>query len=116
MGANTLIGLLESAKEATRVDITGDPIVKDVEMLLEPYHISFGNRIANQMEAFVAIYCACFPGSETARADAIEKILLSKVVSKLEFKSIDNKEYLALEFKKRKLYRISDFILKLNED
>lgn len=112
----SLLNLLENAKGSTHLDITSDPIVKDVEMLLEPYNISFGNRIANQMEDFVAIYCACFPASESARSDAIEKILLSKVVSKLEFKSIDNKEYLAQEFKKRKLYRMSDFILKLNED
>ena len=108
--------MLEEAKKNTVFDVSSSAIIKEVEELLAPYNISFGNRVANQMEAFVSIYCACFEPSETVKHDAIEKILLSKVVSKLEYKSVENKEYLAAEFKKRNLLRCSEFILKLNED
>ncbi len=116
MSTEQFVGLLEEAKEAAPFDISQSKLVQEVEELLAPYNISFGNRIANQIEAFVAIYCACFTPSETIIHEALEKILLSKVVSKLEVKSIDNKEQLAAEFKKRRLLRCSEFILKLNED
>ena len=85
-------------------------------MLLEPYNISFGNRIAMQMESFVNVSCSCFSASDAIIHDAVEKILLSKVVSKLELKSVPNKEELAAEFDKLNLHKCSEFILKLNED
>lgn len=116
LSAEEFIALLEEAKQSMKFDISTSTLVREVEDLLAPYNISFGNRIANQMEAFIAIYCACFTPSEAVKHDALEKILLSKVVSKLEFKSIENKEHLAAEFKKRNLHRCGEFILKLNED
>lgn len=108
--------LLEKARKTVKFNIDNYPLIKEVEQLLEPYNISFGNRIANQIEAFVSIYCSCFESPESVAFDAVEKILLSKVVSKLEFKSVENKTRLAAEFEKRKLHRCSEFILKLNED
>ena len=43
----------------------------------------------NQIEAYVKIYAACFNDSIEAKNDALETILLSKVVSKLEFKAVE---------------------------
>ena len=111
-----LAELLENARGAAQIDVANDPLVQEVEAILAPYNISFGNRIAKQIEAFVNIYCACFAPSPSVRHDAIEAILLSKVVSKLEQKSIEDKEELAAEFAKRGLHRCSAFILKLSED
>ena len=49
--------------------------------------------------------------------EAIEKILLSKVVAKLEFKSVENKEELAHAFEKLGLMECASFIInKINED
>ena len=92
------------------------PVIAQVEGLLAPYNISFGNRIANQIEDFVRIYAACFGGGERAIADGLERILLSKIVAKLEFKSVDDKEELAGEFERLGLLRCRDFVLSLNED
>ncbi len=108
--------LLEKAKTTVNFDIDNYPLIKAVEALLAPYNISFGNRIANQIENFVSIYCSCFMNPDIVLHDAVEKILLSKVVSKLEFKSVENKVELAAEFEKLQLLRCSEFILKLNED
>ena len=48
--------------------------------------------------------------------EAIEIILLSKMVSKLEFKGVENKSQLAVAFEKLGMHKCSQFILKLNED
>lgn len=116
LSAPELIRLLEEAKQSVRFDIESCALVREVEELLSPYNISFGNRVANQIEDFVRIYAACFTQTEDVINEAIETILLSKVVSKLEFRSVENKRELAAEFESRKLYRCSEFILKLNED
>ncbi len=108
--------LLKEAKENGVFDAEDNPLIQKVEALLLPYNISFGNRILRQMEDFVKIYCACFDNQEKALNVAIEKILFSKVVSKLEYKNVENKEMLALEFDQLKLYTCSQFIRKLNED
>lgn len=113
---DTFMSLLENAKSTVRFSVDRYPLIKEVEALLEPYNISFGNRIANQIEVFVSIYCSCFTDPASVLKDAIEKILLSKVVSKLEFKSVENKAQLAAKFEKLGLKRCSEFILKLNED
>lgn len=68
------------------------------------------------METFVKIYCACFVDKASAVDEAVEKILFSKVVSKLETKVVENKEALAAEFDKLGLETCSAFIRKLNED
>lgn len=114
--ANVFADLLEDAKKTVSFDVENYPIIAEVEKLLAPYNISFGNRIAMQIEAFVSIYCACFTPTEETIHDAVERILLSKVVSKLELKSVDNKEELAAAFDQLGLPRCSEFVSKLNED
>ena len=116
LSAEAFMNLLQDADKTMSFDIESCQVIHDLEELLAPYNISFGNRVAGQIEKFVRIYCACFPASEQIKRDAIETILLSKVVSKLEYKSIENKERLASELKKLGLNRCSEFVLKLNED
>lgn len=116
ISAQTLIDLFKDAKRTVYFDLDSSPVVAQVEALLAPYNISFGNRIANQIEDFVRIYAACFGGGERAVADGLEKILLSKIVAKLEFKSVDDKEELAGEFERLGLLRCRDFVMSLNED
>lgn len=111
-----LTELFQSAKTNLKFDAEKNKIIQKVESLLIPYNISFGNRILNQMEDFVKLYCACFEDPKQVFKDAIEKIVLSKVVSKFEFKIVENKEMLATEFDKIGLKRCSEFIRKLNED
>lgn len=108
--------LFAQAKATVKFNIDNYPVIGEVEKLLAPYNISFGNRIAMQMENFVDVYCSCFAMSEDVVHNAVERILLSKVVSKLELKSVDNKEILAAEFERLNLRKCSEFILKLNED
>ena len=108
--------LFAEAKSAINFNIDTYPVIAEVEKLLAPYNISFGNRIAMQIENFVSVYCACFTATEAVVHAAVESILLSKVVAKLELKSVENKEGLAAEFEKLNLHRCSEFILKLNED
>lgn len=108
--------LLKKAKEEDSFDAEDNAIIQRVEKLLEPYNISFGNRILKQMEDFVKIYCACFGDKEAVRNEAVERIVLSKVVSKLEVKVVEDKERLATEFDKLNLGLCSAFVRKLNED
>ena len=89
--------LLEEAKNTVSFNLESYAVVHEVEELLAPYNVTFGNRIANQMESFVKIYAACFTPTDTVIHEAVETILLSKVVSKLEFKNVDNKDELAAE-------------------
>jgi len=114
--AQSLQKLFDEAKRNFVFNIDDYPVIAEVEKLLSPYNISFGNRIAMQIESFVSIYCSCFTITEDVIHDAVEKILLSKVVSKLELKSVPDKEELADKFDRLKLYSCRDFILKLNED
>jgi hypothetical protein len=69
-----------------------------------------------QIESFVSIYASCFTPSDTIIHEALETILLSKVVRKLELKSINDKEALAEEFEKLNLTKCSEFILGLREN
>lgn len=108
--------LLEKAKEEQSFDLESVSYVKDVEALLRPYNISFGNRIMNQIEAYVKIYISCFTNSNELVDEALEDILLSKVVSKLEFKAVEDKESLISSFEKLKLFKCAEFVSKLNED
>lgn len=114
--ADELLRLFDEAKRAVPFNIDAYPVIGEVEKLLAPYNISFGNRIAMQIESFVSIYCSCFSATDAVIHTAVETILLSKVVSKLELKSVPNKEELAAEFDKLNLHKCSEFILKLNED
>lgn len=108
--------LFIEAKQTVNFNVDAYSVISEVEKLLAPYNISFGNRIAMQIESFVNVYCSCFAVSEAIIHEAVERILLSKVVSKLELKSVDNKEQLAAEFERLNLRKCSEFILKLNED
>lgn len=116
VSAKTFMYLFENAKKNVSFDIDSCAVIKEVEELLVPYNISFGNRVSNQIEDFVKIYTACFTDGESAVNEAIETILLSKVVAKLEYKNIDNKRHLAGEFERLRLFKCSEFIMKLNED
>ncbi len=69
-----------------------------------------------QIEDFVKIYCACFGDKAAAENAAVERILLSKVVSKLENKVVENKQALASEFDKLGLKSCGEFVRKLSED
>lgn len=107
--------LFESAKQRGGFDAERNALIKNVEALLAPFNISFGNRILKQIEDFVNVYKACF-GNQDVENEAIEKILLSKVVAKLEVKAIDDKNKLINEFERLKLYQCVDFIQRLDND
>lgn len=108
--------LFDQAKKNYKFDAEDNRFIQGAEKLLAPYNISFGNRILRQIETFVKIYCACFGNQAAAEDDAVEKILLSKVVRKLENKVVENKEKLATEFDNIGLKVCGAFIRKLNED
>jgi hypothetical protein len=111
----TMNRLLLDAKQNGKFDAENNPLVKSVEALLTPFNISFGNRILKQIEDFVNIYCACFANDDVEN-EAIEKILLSKVVAKLEVKTIDDKEKLEMEFEKLNFHQCVEFIKRLDGD
>ena len=111
----TIQKLFNTAKEQGNFDAESSEIIRSVEVLLAPFNISFGNRILNQIEDFVNIYKACFP-NEDVESEAIEKILLSKVVAKLEVKTIDDKEKLEKDFEKLNLHQCVDFIKRLDNE
>ena len=108
--------ILEDAINSFDFNIEDNKIISNVEQILAPYNISFGNRIYNQIEKYVKIYCSCFDNKEDRLNEAIEKILLNKVVAKLEFKRIDNKEELIEQFDALNLQLCKEFVQKLNED
>ena len=107
--------LFTEAKQKGDFDAENNKLIKNVEILLAPFNISFGNRILKQIEDFVNIYKACFK-NENVENEAIEKILLSKVVAKLEVKAIDDKEKLEIEFEKLNLNQCVDFIRRLDNE
>jgi len=116
ISVETILSLFENAKSSVEFTIDNNKVIEEVEKILEPYNISFGNRIALQIETFVKIYASCFELVEEAKKDALEIILLSKVVRKLELKNIEDKEELAAQFEKLNLFRCSKFIQNLKED
>ncbi len=111
----TMNRLFVDAKKQGNFDAENSELIKAVEVLLAPFNISFGNRILKQIEEFVNIYQACFD-KENVESEAVEKILLSKVVSKLETKTLDDKEKLEQEFTKLKLHQCAAFIRRLDND
>jgi hypothetical protein len=68
------------------------------------------------MESFVKVYVSCFDNPNEHINEAVEKILLSKVVAKLEYKSVENKDELKDKFSRLGLYECAHFVEKLNED
>jgi hypothetical protein len=111
----TINELFVRAKQNGSFDAESSELIKSIELLLAPYNISFGNRILKQIEDFVNIYKACFL-PEDVEAEAIEKILLSKVVAKLEVKTIEDKEKLEQEFVKLNLNLCAAFIRSLDDE
>jgi len=111
----TINQLFVAAKEKGKFDAENSELIKNVETLLAPYNISFGNRILKQIEDFVNIYNACF-ANEDVESEAIEKILLSKVVAKLEVKTIDDKEKLEMDFEKLNLKLCAQFVRRLDNE
>lgn len=111
----TIQALFDEAKATGNFDAENSELIKAVEVLLAPFNISFGNRILKQIEEFVNIYKACFK-DEDVEIEAIEKILLSKVVSKLETKTLDDKETLEEAFTKLKLHQCATFVRRLDND
>ena len=116
MSYDMLLQLFDRAKKEYAFDAESNTLIQKTERLLAPYNISFGNRILRQIEDFVKIYCACFGDRSAVESDAVEKILLSKVLRKLESKVVENKEKLAAEFDKIGLKQCSEFVRRLNED
>lgn len=112
---HTMNALFEQAKQNGDFDAENSELIKQVEILLAPYNISFGNRILKQIEDFVNIYNACFDGKDVEN-EAIEKILLSKVVAKLEVKTIEDKEALELAFEKLNLNQCLAFVRRLDNE
>ena len=111
----TMTNLFNQAKQNGVFDAENSELIKKVEGLLAPYNISFGNRILKQIEDFVNIYKACFEPVDVEN-QAVEKILLSKVVAKLEVKTIDDKEELEMAFRRLGLHQCADFIKRLDND
>ena len=108
--------LLEAARSSVSFDVEQDETVRLVERLLSPFNVSFGNRVARQIETYVKTYCCCFRDSDARRQEALENVLLSEVVSKLENKTVENKTALAAEFDKLGLHRCAAFVRSLNEE
>ena len=93
--------------------------ISKVEKLLRPYRISFGNRILKQMEQFVKVYTACSDtGADRSRYihEAVDCIIFSKVVRKLEIKQIMEIDALIEQFGKLKLPRCVEFLQSLVEE
>lgn len=108
--------LLDEAINSKEIEnLENNLIVKKVEEILRPYNISFGNRILNQMETFIKIYTKCIDSKDSFN-EALEIILLSKVVRKLETKTIEDRESLIEEFEKLGLFRCKEFLVTLNEE
>ena len=116
LSVDQLTKLFEEAKARLPFNLEQHTVVAEVERLLAPYNISFGNRVAMQMESFVSIYASCFDVTDAVISEGLETILLSKVVRKLELKSIEDKEALAAEFDRLNLPRCSRFIRDIQED
>ena len=111
----TINALFVEAKTQGEFDAENNELIKQVEALLLPYNISFRNRILKQIEDFVNIYKACFP-NEDVEHEAVEKILLSKVVAKLEVKTIEDKDALEKAFDTLNLKQCVSFIQRLDNE
>ena len=91
---------------------SSEAIVK-IEEILRPYKISFGNRVLRQIEDFVKVYTAC-SGKQADRQEyileAIDCIVYSKIVHKLETKQIMDVDFLVQEFQKLGMTQCTNFL------
>ncbi len=108
--------LIKKAINDVEFELEDVKYIKELEQLLRPYNISFGNRIMNQIENYVKVYVSCFRNGEDLVNEALERILLTKVVAKLEFKAIEDKDSLIKGFERIGLLKCADFVRSLNED
>lgn len=108
--------LQELFEKAQSIEFNAEtyPEIAKVEELLRPYKITFGNRVLKQMETFVKTYVACSKNNETELAknihEAVDAILYSKVVCKLEYKQLVELDQLIEEFDELKLPQCVDFL------
>ncbi len=95
-------------------DAERDDAITEAEKLLRPYNVSFGNRILKQIEDFVRAYTAASEIYTDADRDkfireAVDRILLTKVVRKLEFKQVADFDALTEGFHDLKLFKCEEF-------
>jgi len=100
-----------------KFDAESNEVIIKVEEILRPYKISFGNRVLKQIEDFVKVYTAC-SGSHNDRPnyvlEAIDSIVCSKIVHKLEVKQIMDVDALVKAFQKLKLTQCVEFLKTLS--
>jgi hypothetical protein len=111
---NQLRKLFDETKKVG-FDAENYEIIKKVEVLLKPYNISFGNRILKQIEDFVNAYVSCseieLNGDYNRYVqEAVDCIMFSKVVRKLELKQVMDIDILIEEFEKLGLIKCVDFL------
>lgn len=117
---NKLRQLFEETK-AVGFDAENYEVISKVENLLKPYNISFGNRILNQIETFVNAYVSCSDIESVADQnryihEAVDCIIFSKVVRKLELKQIIDIDLLIEEFENLGLTKCVEFLHSLVEN
>jgi len=107
--------LFKEAEATIQFNAEADPTIKKIEELLKPYQISFGNRILNQMERFVKIYIAASGTTTDDKflTEAIDCIMLSKVIRKLEYKMVEKS--LVDEFAALNLPKCEEFLKMITE-
>ncbi|MCL2847307.1 MAG: AAA family ATPase [Firmicutes bacterium] len=107
---------LFKACASMRFDAESNPIVQKVEKLLYPYKILLGNRVIKQIESFVKIYVSCSGDKRTPTQtsafvnEALDCILLSKLVRKLEFRQVYNIDDLITAFRPLNLPLCQSFL------
>ncbi|MCL2556814.1 MAG: hypothetical protein FWE03_07375 [Firmicutes bacterium] len=114
---NQLRSLFSECKQMV-FDAEDSSIIKKIEKILLPYRISFGNRILKQIEEFVKVYVSASGPKNSNEKDeyiheALDCIILSKIVRKLEFKQINDIDELIESFKPLKLPMCYQFLLSL---
>ncbi|MCL2861347.1 MAG: AAA family ATPase [Firmicutes bacterium] len=112
-----LKALFEQAKNIS-FDAENNEIVKKVEVLMSPYKILFGNRILKQIEDFVKVYVLLSDMKTNSDYnffihEAIDCIVFSKIVRKLEFKQINDIDELVEKFSALKLPLCEEFLKSL---
>jgi len=110
----TLRELFIQGEKSITFDAEQNTTIQKIEKLLQPYQVTFGNRILKQMETFVKVFVACCNNNnnpdELAKniLTAIDCIMFSKVLRKLEYKMIDDE--LVEEFTRLNLKKCVDFL------
>lgn len=114
IGYDRLNKLFEDAKKR-EFNAENHPMVIAIEEILSNYKISFGNRILKQIEDYVKIYLACNDTDSPEKIyavtnRAIENIMISKVLRKLELKIIEDKAHLIESFESINCKQCAEFV------